>query len=121
MTTTIRPARPSDAAFIADIVLASQRGSRPRGWFDIALNRSEADCLAFVRRLAVARTVSWWHVSQFLIAEAEGSPAAALCALPAGGTGAAAKAAIEEVVAETGLDAAELAAIWRRGAYTRGC
>ena len=121
VTPAIRPARPDDADFIAWTILAAQRGHRPRGWFDIALNRPEAECLAFVARIALARTVSWWHTSQFLIAELEGSPAAALCALPAAGTGAAARAAIEEVAGDVGLDGSELSAIFLRGAYTRSC
>jgi ribosomal protein S18 acetylase RimI-like enzyme len=99
----------------------SQRGPLPRGWFDIALDLPEPQCLAFVERIATARRPSWWHVSQFIIAEVEGEPAAALCAMPAAGTGSAARSAIEEVADNTGLNATELAAIFRRGAYTGGC
>jgi len=118
---TIRPARPEDVGFIARNILSSQRGHLPRGWFDIALDRPEPQCLAFVERLATARRVSWWHVSQFIIAEVEGAPAAALCAMPAAGTSDAARSAIREVAEETGLNAAEPAAIFRRGAYSAGC
>jgi ribosomal protein S18 acetylase RimI-like enzyme len=121
VTSTIRPARAQDADFIAATILAAQRGPRPRGWFDIALARPEAEVFAFVRRIALARCRTWWHVSQFLIAEADGVPAAALCALPSAGTGAAARAALEEVAQTIGLDAAELAAMFRRGAYSRSC
>lgn len=121
MTPAIRPARPEDAGFIAWTILTAQRGHRPRGWFDITLNWPEPQCLAFVRRIAIAQRQSWWHVSQFIIAELEGEPAAALCALPAAGTRAAARSAIEEVAAERGLDASELSAIWRRGAYAANC
>ena len=121
MTPAIRPARPEDAGFIAWTILTAQRGHRPRGWFDITLNWPEPQCLAFVRRIATAQRQSWWHVSQFIIAELEGEPAAALCALPAAGTRAAARSAIEEVAAERGLDASELSAIWRRGAYAANC
>jgi GNAT superfamily N-acetyltransferase len=117
----IRPARSEDADFIAEIILAAQRGPRPRGWFDIALERREPEVLAFVRQIAVARCRTWWHVSRFLLAEIDGAPAAALCALPAAGTGAAARAAIEEVAGSIKLDAPELAAIFQRGAYTRNC
>ena len=117
----IRRARPEDADFIARTILAAQRGHLSRGWFDIALNRPAPQCLSFVARIAVARTVSWWHTSQFLIAEAEGSPAAALCALPAAGTGAAARSAIEEVAGDSGLDGSELSSIFLRGAYTQHC
>ena len=121
MGPAIRRALPEDADFIARSILAAQRGHRPRGWFDIALNRPEPQCLSFVARIAVARTVSWWHTSQFLIAEVEGSPAAALCALPAAGTGAAARSAIEEVAGDSGLDGSELSAIFLRGGYTQHC
>jgi len=41
--TKIRPARPEDAGFIAKIILSAQRGPRPRGWFDIALDRPEPE------------------------------------------------------------------------------
>ena len=118
---TIRPARFEDAGFIARNILSAQRGPRSRGWFDIALARPEPQCLAFIERLATARTPSWWHVSQFIIAEVEGAPAAALCAMPAAGTVTATRSAIEEAAVASGLDASELAAIFRRGAYNANC
>jgi translation initiation factor 4G len=118
---TIRSARPEDADFIAQTILSSQRGYRPRGWFDVALGWPQAQCRDFIARITTAHAVSMWHVSQFLIAEIDGKPAAALCALPAAGTGPAAWRAIEEVGAATGLAAPELEAIRRRGAYTRAC
>jgi ribosomal protein S18 acetylase RimI-like enzyme len=117
----IRPARADDASFIARNILASQRGPRPLGWFDIALGWPEPQCLAFVERIAVARQQSWWHVSQFIIAEVDSKPAASLCAMPAAGIGAAAKAAIEAVATECGLGASDAAAIFQRSAYTRNC
>ncbi|MHC4041481.1 GNAT family N-acetyltransferase [Bradyrhizobium sp. 23AC] len=118
---TIRSARPEDAAFIARTILYSMRGYRPRGWFDVALGWPEAECLDFIARVAVARAVSMWHVSQFLVAEIDGKPAAALCAVPAAGTGPAAWRALEEVGLSTGITASELDAIRRRGAYSRAC
>ena len=118
---TIRSARPEDADFIATTILSSQRGYRPRGWFDVALGWPEAQCRDASRGVATAREVSMWHVSQFLVAEIDGKPVAALCAVPAAGTGPAAWAAIEEVGAATGLTAPELEAIRRRGAYIRNC
>src|ERR1700752_965096 len=116
---TIRPARHEDVPFIARNILASQRGPLPRGWFDIALGWDEPRCLAFVQRIATAQTQSWWHVSQFIVAEANGEPAASLCGLPAAGTDDAAEAALKE--AASGLDRSELRAIFRRGAYTDNC
>jgi ribosomal protein S18 acetylase RimI-like enzyme len=118
---TIRPARSEDAGFIARNILAAQRGHLPRGWFDIALGWPEPQCLAFMERIATAQRQSWWHVSQFIVAEVEGEPAAALCAMPAAGTRAAARAAIEEVAGATGLGATALLAMFRRGAYTANC
>ena len=117
----IRPACADDASFIARNILASQRGPLPRGWFDIALGWDEPQCLDFVERIATAREPSWWHVSQFIIAEVEGKPAASLCALPASGTRAAVRAAIEEVATAIGLSATDLKAIFRRGAYGANC
>jgi translation initiation factor 4G len=117
----IRRATPDDADFIAWTILTAQRGHRPRGWFDIALDWPEQLSRAFVRRIALARQRSWWHTSHFLIAEADGRPAAALCALPAGGAGRDAQAAITEVAYAAELDATEMQAIWQRGAYSRTC
>ncbi|HEV2157923.1 GNAT family N-acetyltransferase [Bradyrhizobium sp.] len=118
---TIRSARPEDADFIAGIILSSMRGYRSRGWFDVALGWPDAQCRDFIARIALARAVSMWHVSQFLVAEVDGKPVAALCAVPAADTGPAAWRAIEEVGAAMGLAPAELNAIRQRGAYTRAC
>ncbi len=104
----IRSAGAEDADFIARNILAAQRGHLTRCAFEIALDRPEAECLAFLRRLSVARAPSWFHVSRFLIVEVEGEPAAALCAFPAAGTRAAVRAAIEEVAGESGMDASEI-------------
>jgi GNAT superfamily N-acetyltransferase len=121
VTTTIRPATAEDADFVARTILLSQRGPLPRGWFDIVLDRPENEVLAFIRQLALARTVSWYHASQFLIAELDGVPAAALCAMPAGATRESARAALSEVVQGMGLSAAERAAMFERGAYAQAC
>ena len=118
MSPKIRPGRPDDADFIARTILLAQRGPRPRGWFDIALDRSEPQVLDFVRKLAVAKPRSWYHVSQFLIAEIDGKPAAALCAMPAHEVRDTMRAAIEEVAQASGLSAAD---IFTRGAYARHC
>ncbi|MDE2331336.1 MAG: GNAT family N-acetyltransferase [Bradyrhizobium sp.] len=118
---TIRRANPDDAGFIAETILLAQRGHVPRGWFDIALNRPEPETIAFVRTIATARAQSWWHVAHFLVAEVEGVPAAALCALPARETVADARAAIAETAEATGLTISELAAIRGRGAYLTNC
>ena len=121
MTLTIRLARLDDAKFVARTILSAQRGHVARGWFDIALDWPAPRCLAFIERIATAQTQSWWHVSQFILAEVEGEAAAALCSLPAAGTVSAARSPITEVAEDSGLNASETAAIFRRGAYAAGC
>src|SRR5579859_1921430 len=121
MSTNIRPGRPDDADFIAGIILLAQRGPRPRGWFDIALAQSEPQVLDFIKRLAVAEQRSWYHASQFFLAEVDGEPAAALCAMPSGGSLSMARPAIEEVARDAGMSDADLAAMFERGAYARPC
>jgi GNAT superfamily N-acetyltransferase len=118
MAEMIRAGRADDAAFIAHTVLLSQRCHRPLGWFDFALAQPEPQVLGFLEKAAVAKPRSWYHVSQFLIAEVEGEPAAALCAMPAREIRDTMRAAIEEVAQASGLSAAE---IFTRGAYARNC
>jgi GNAT superfamily N-acetyltransferase len=121
VVTRIRPGRAEDADFIAHTILLSQRGPLQRGWFDVVLDRPENEVLAFIRQLALARTISWYHASQFLIAEHDGLPAAALCAMPAVATRESARAAIGEVVQAMGLSPSERAAMFERGAYAQAC
>jgi GNAT superfamily N-acetyltransferase len=115
---TIRPAHPDDADFIARTILLAQRGPKPLGWFDFALAQGEPQVLDFIRSLALAKPRSWYHVSQFLIAELEGRPAAALCAMPSRDTRDTMRSAIEEAALAAGLSAAD---IFARGAYARPC
>ncbi len=117
----IRQGRAEDADFIARTILLAQRGPVPRGWFDIALAQAEPQVLDFLRKLAVAKPRSWYHVSQFLVAEVDGQPAAALCAMPSRLTRDTMRGAFEEVAREGGISEADLAAIFARGAYARPC
>jgi ribosomal protein S18 acetylase RimI-like enzyme len=117
----IRPATPGDAEFIAWTIQAAMRSHVKKGWFDIMLARPEAECLEFVRRLALAETPSWWHHSLFLIAEVDGKPASALCRFRAGDGYPLSERAMMEVVASYQWSEAELKAMWRRGAYAFTC
>lgn len=121
MAKEIRQGRAADAEFIARTILMAQRGPRPLGWFDIALAQDEPKVLDFIARLAVAKPRSWYHVSRFLIAEIDGKPAAALCAMPSRETRDTMRAAFEDVARAAGLADADLAAIYARGGYARGC
>jgi ribosomal protein S18 acetylase RimI-like enzyme len=121
MVEIIRTGRADDADFVARTILMAQRGPRPSGWFDIALAQDEPKVLDFIARLAVAKPRSWYHVSQFLIAEIDGKPAAALCAMPSRETRDTMRSALEEVALAAGISDAGLAAIYARGNYARGC
>ncbi|ANV99548.1 GNAT family N-acetyltransferase [Bradyrhizobium icense] len=118
MTPEIRQGRADDADFIARTILLAQRGPRPLGWFDFALAQAEPQVLDFIGRLAIAKPRSWYHVSQFLIAEIDGKPAAALCAMPSRETRDTMRSAIEEIALAVGMSGADILA---RGAYARPC
>jgi len=121
VTATIRPALATDADFIALTILLAQRGPTPRGWLDIALGWSEPEVFDFTRKLAAARQRSWWHTANFIIAEIDGAPAAALCAMPSHGTQTTAGRAIEEIARDFGMSPSDVAAIYKRGAYSENC
>jgi GNAT superfamily N-acetyltransferase len=118
---SIREARAGDAKFLARVVQAASRSHVKLGWFDIALARPEDECLEFVRRLTLTKTVSWCHWSLFLIAEVDGEPASALCRFRAGDGYPQTGAAMSEVFASYKWGDAEVSAIWRRGAYLFTC
>jgi GNAT superfamily N-acetyltransferase len=117
----IRAAGEDDATFIGWAILAATRSHMPRGWFDIALGLDEAGCLEFTRTLARAETRSWWHYSNFLIAEILGAPSAALCAFRAGDGYPLSQAAMNEVAGRLGWGEAEIGAMWARSAYLFTC
>jgi translation initiation factor 4G len=117
----IRSARPDDAAFLAEAMLAASRGHLPRGWYDIALMAPENRCLEFLARLAVTEAASWWHHSHFLIATIDGECAAALAAFRAGDAYPLSGTALAEAAADLGLSADEQAVIWERGSYLFLC
>lgn len=121
MTPTIRRATIDDADFIAWTILMGQRGHLPRGWFDIALDRTEPECLAFARCLIVGTSRSLWQATQYWVAEVEGAVAAALCAMPVGEMRSTAKSAIAAGFQAFGLDESEQAAFGKRGAYISTC
>lgn len=121
MSPTIRRATTEDEDFVAWTILTAQRGHRPRGYFDFALNLPDGQCRAFVRHVVSARTLSQWHLSHFWIAERDGEAAAALCALPVGEARQTVRPAIEEAARAAGFGESDLAAMWRRSAYAKLC
>ena len=113
----IRPARASDAQFLGWAIYEAARGHLKRGWFDIVLQRDEAFCLEFCRLLADAKARSWWHWSLFSVAEVDGKAASALCGFGDESVYRASGDAMREASEATGIDEAEQAQQWSRGAF----
>ena len=113
----IRRGGRDDARFLAWVVLTASRGHLERGWFDIALNKSESEILEFLNVLTTAAVPSRWHYSRFLVAETEDCAAAALCAFRTADAYEHSLSALARTADMLGLPPAEQALIWQRGAY----
>ena len=120
-TTIVRPAGPEDADFLGWTILEAGRAHLPRGWYDIALGLPEAECLAALARLVLARTPAFWNYANFLVADVDGRAGAALCCFGSKSGWGQADAAMAEAMAPLGWGPAELAALWARGAYVFTC
>ena len=106
---TIRAARRDDAAFVAWIMLAAARSHLPRGAWDLTIDGSDEECLAFLERLAVHEPRTFCHWSRFLIAEVDGHAAAGLSGYDPAQV-ADVSEAVEHVLGGLGWSAAEIAA-----------
>jgi ribosomal protein S18 acetylase RimI-like enzyme len=80
VSTRIREATQADAAFVAWAQLVAARSHLPYGPWDHILGLPEDETLAFLERLCCTEAEHWCHHSRFLVAEVDGTPAAALCA-----------------------------------------
>jgi translation initiation factor 4G len=78
MENGIRPAEESDASFVAWVQQAAARSHLERGFWDVAVPGPDAARLELIAALARSEPESFCHWKRFLIAEAEGAPAAAL-------------------------------------------
>jgi GNAT superfamily N-acetyltransferase len=122
MSTRIRPARPDDAPFLATVMLLAARSHLKRGPWDIAFEDRVEDCLAFLGRLALTKTRSWFHHSGFIVAEVDGRAAAALCGFDPREAGTPAlMQAVQEVAIEIGWTEADLGAVEKRVEPTLTC
>jgi ribosomal protein S18 acetylase RimI-like enzyme len=80
LAVTLRAAQPSDAPFLAWIVLAAGRSHVATSFWDLLLDRpGDGAVRAFLERMLLAPHRSWWHHAHFLVAERDGEPGAALC------------------------------------------
>ncbi len=117
MTTTIRPATPDDAAFLGWASVIASRSQLERGWFEIVLERDDAFCFEFAEYLTLAKAVSWWHWSLFLVAEVDGEIASAMCGFGDESVYRNSAAAMAEAGDRMGIAKAEQARFWPRGAF----
>jgi translation initiation factor 4G len=120
VTIKVRPAGREDAPFLAWCILAAGRAHLDRGWYDIALGLDEPGCREVLRRLVLTKAPSWWRYDRWLVAEVDGELAGA-CAAFGSSEFAHSEPAVAEATGSLGWTAADVAEIWRRGAYVFSC
>lgn len=79
MSISVRHARHGDAKFLAWVMLAASRSHLPRGIWDTIIGADDQGCLRYLERLTAAEPRSLYHYENFLVAEIDARPAAALC------------------------------------------
>jgi translation initiation factor 4G len=95
----------------------ASRSQLKRGWFEIVLQRDDAFCFEFAKYLTLAKAVSWWHWSLFLVAEIDGTVASALCGFGTDSVYANSMAAMAEASGKMGIPQSEQAQFWPRGRF----
>lgn len=78
MNITIRPAQPEDAKLLAWCMLMSGRSHMEIGIWDLIISQSEERCLEFLELLALQGPRHMCYYTEFLVAEVDGKPVAAL-------------------------------------------
>jgi ribosomal protein S18 acetylase RimI-like enzyme len=117
MSPKLRRGQRSDAGFLAWVMLAASRGHVQRGVWDLIVGGNDQECLDYLERLSLADPHSLCSCENFVIAEVDGHPAAALCgfAFADGGWGTVAQA-MTNVQRDLGWTEADLAASGQRSA-----
>jgi ribosomal protein S18 acetylase RimI-like enzyme len=117
MATIIRPATPADGDFLGWASVIASRSQLKRGWFEIVLQRDDPFCFEFAKCLTLAKAVSWWHWSLFLVADVDGVAVSALCGFGDDSVYAASMAAMTEAGDRMGIPRTEQAQFWPRGRF----
>src|SRR5690348_11840916 len=117
MATIVRPATPDDGAFLGWASVMASRSQLKRGWFEIVLQRDDAFCFEFAKYLTLAKAVSWWHWSLFLVAEFDGVVASAMCGFGDDSVYANSMAAMSEAGDKMSIPPEEQAQFWPRGRF----
>jgi ribosomal protein S18 acetylase RimI-like enzyme len=81
-----RWATADDVPFLVDVVLLASRSHVPRGAWDLAFEEHDVR-RRFLERLLAGPKLSWCHHRNFLVAEVDGRPAAALAGYVEGAPG----------------------------------
>lgn len=114
MDVRIRRGCAQDAEFLAWVMLAASRAHMARGLWDLIIGADEDGCLDYLQRLARAEPRSLYHYESFLVAEADGAPAAALCGFSIQDAWAIAGQAMSNVQRGLGWTAEQTAASYQR-------
>jgi len=78
MDVRIRQAVADDAPFLGWVIFTAGRSHCPRGVWDVIVGRPESECITFLEHLTVTEPRHMFYYSDFIIAEVEGRPVAAL-------------------------------------------
>lgn len=113
MDVRIRRGRAEDAKFLAWVMLTASRAHMTRGLWDLIVGADQAGCLDYLQRLSVAEPRSLYHCESFLVAEADGAPAAALCGFSIQDAWAVAAQAMSSVQSDSGWSEERTAASYR--------
>ena len=79
MNADIVDARPDHVPFVAWVTLTAFRSHLEKGLWDFFVGGPDDECLRFLEALATTETRHSAHYSNFIVAEREGQPRAALC------------------------------------------
>lgn len=114
MAVMIRKGNSHDAEFLAWVMFAASRAHLARGLWDLIIGRDEAGCLEYLKRLALAEPRSLYHYENFLIADVDGTPAAALCSFETDGAWSITGDAMANVQHDLGWTSADVVASYQR-------
>ena len=78
MKVKIRPAQPDDASLVAWCMLMSGRSHMKIGIWDLIISQPEETCLRFLELLALQGPRHMCYYTEFIVAEVNGKPVAAL-------------------------------------------
>lgn len=78
MKVNIRPVRPEDVRLIAWCMLMAGRSHMKVGIWDLIISQPEGTCLGFLEMLTLQGPRHMCYYTEFLVAEVDGHPAAAL-------------------------------------------